>query len=212
VRALLPLLLASCIHKLPPPRAPAEQAPQLALPTTPPKAGYGRTYLDVPEGVANVDLFVGTGRVAGAFPLFVGGLLMTMTYSESVDEFRRLCITPCVLDLPSGTHEVKFTMRGDPERTDRTTVMFDAPAAYVHSIGRDQRNKGKLIGSAFVFSTGAAFVLTSPIVFAAGESKIGTTFLVGGGVVTAIGATLLYLSRRIEQPGAGTRFVPATWR
>lgn len=211
-RALFGAVLASCVHELPPPVAPSESAPQLALPAKSPEAGYGRTYVDVPEGSANVDLFVGSGRVRGAFPLFVGGLVTTVAYSESVDEFRRLCITPCVLDLPIGAHEVRFTMRGDSARTDRTVVMFDAPAAYLHAVGRDQLNKGPLIGSTLVFSLGAANVLVSPIVFAAGENDAGIVMLVGGGAVAAVGSVLLYLTRRIKQPGAGARFVPTSWQ
>ncbi|MEO8704294.1 MAG: hypothetical protein ABI867_29845 [Kofleriaceae bacterium] len=199
-------LLTSCIHTLPSPQAPAERVPSLAQPKTAPQEGYGRAYLDVPEGSTNVDLFVGTGRTHGAFPLFVGGMVMTVPYSESVDEFRRLCITPCVLDLPVGAHELKFTMRDDANRTDRTVVTFGAPATYLHAVGRDQPNKGPLIASAFVFSLGFANVLVSPIVFAAGETKVGTVMLLGGGAVTAVGSALLWLSRRIKQPGAGARF------
>jgi hypothetical protein len=116
-----------------------------ALPREPPRDGYGRTYLDVPEGAANVDLFVGTGRTYGAVPLFVGGLVTSIRYSERVDEFARLCITPCVLDLPVGAHEVKFTLRDDPARTDRSVVMFGAPATYLHAVGRDQLSTTALV-------------------------------------------------------------------
>jgi hypothetical protein len=208
------LLLASsgCINHLDKPAAPPPQPPRLNLPKTPPKEGYGRVYLDVPEAAADVDLYLGTGTQKGVVPIFVAGVIIMTPYEEAVDRFRRICVTPCIVDLPQGGQELKFSLRDESTRTDRSVVAFsDQPAAYLHTVGREDKNLATFLPSSIVFATGTALVLASPIVFAADKDDAGTKMLLAGGVLAAVGGFLMYLTRPVEQKGNGTQWVPQEW-
>jgi hypothetical protein len=206
------MLLSGCINTLDKPPAPAPETPRLGLPKTPLKPGYGRLYIDAPEGPTNVDLMVGTGTQSGMVPIFVAGMIVMAPYQEEVDRFRRICVTPCIADLPIGGQELKFTLREHTTRFDRSVVTFnDQPAAYLHSVGREDKNLALFLPSTIVFATGLSLALVSPIVFAANKEDAGTKMLIAGGALAVVGGVLMYLTRPVKQPGNGTTWVPPEW-
>ena len=53
---------------------------------------------------------------------------------------RKLCVSPCVLDLPVGPHVLSFTTSGSNAKTDQTTLIFsEAPMVYRRALGNKER-------------------------------------------------------------------------
>src|SRR5688572_28703035 len=120
------------------PAAPDRTVPAVSM-NSAPAPGLGRMVLDVPDGPAVVESVRG-GTVAGG----VGA----RTMSASLEVSQRLCVTPCVVDLVPGPHELRFTLVDDDDRTSVGFVNVDErPGVYRHAIGtkRNQAWQG-LVG------------------------------------------------------------------
>src|SRR5687768_16239171 len=95
---------AACITRVAPPPTPGRRAPSASLPSAPPAAGYGRIVIETEDGPATAELV--TGRAVGV-AYGSGGTAVASHIAT-----RRLCTTPCAIDLPYGEHEVILTIAG----------------------------------------------------------------------------------------------------
>src|SRR5262245_44812804 len=118
---LLAAALLGCVPARRPPLATtARVAPRPDVPPPPP-AGYGRVIIDVVDGPARVDLpDVGSDDLAWRRPL---------------------CVSPCVLDLPQGRHQLRLTLTDrDDHRTELALVNFRSmPTVYRRAMGWEDR-------------------------------------------------------------------------
>lgn len=144
--------------------APAEAMPDIPTPPEAPDVGKGRLVVDVAGEHAKVAKVV---EVPVTYPL--RGNAQASAHPGFIRNDELLCISPCVLDMPQGAHELAFTSLSDPERTSTADVVVSSqPAAIRHSLGRD-----KPVG--WQYFTG--FMMT----------LMGGMLVTGGGAVTVIG-------------------------
>lgn len=127
---------------------------------------------------------------------------------------RELCATtPCVVQLPSGEHELELVSREDEERRSTASVSSSRePSVVRHTLGRQAERSwatpagvilailgvGAIVGGGVMFDieqkagSGTAF---APALF-----LTGIAFSFGGG-------TLIWLDRPSVQPGATTQWI-----
>ena len=184
-------------------------APERILPEVPlagsPARGLGRVVLDVQEGPAIVERLDGAG---------ISGIAGVHALSASVEIARRVCVTPCVLDIEPGPHELRFTLVADDERTSTDFVdVDDRVAAYRHAIGRHSNRAWKgLVGwPALVAGTIADVVLAGAIARGNFEATSGNVTGITVGVGIAVGFTVLggwLVSGAVieDQPGHGVHW------
>ena len=176
------------------------------LPAEPPPRGAGRVLLDANGDRAKVVEITGSATAAA------GG------YRATIVGLRPICTTPCVVDLPYGSHPL--VLRSTTDATRISEVDLDVgprPKIVRHTLG-EKRDGGaaRTIGSS-VLVLGAITALTGGLLWGLGElaSKNGqTSSLSGTGqVLTGIGAAgivlsipLLVVGRPSERPGATTEW------
>jgi hypothetical protein len=187
--------------KLAAPPPPAQSMPAVALGGAP-GPGLSRVVLDVEQGPAVVEKLSGGS---------LGGSVGTRAFGGSLQIAQRVCVTPCVLDTKPGSHELRFTLVDDEERTSIGFVNVDQrTSAYRHAIGRDRSARWKgfvgwplLLGGA-ILDIGAATAI-------AGGADVGGAEVVGIGLavgITALGAWLVHGAVVEQQPGSGTQWYP----
>jgi hypothetical protein len=206
----------ACAKQLPPPKTPEQVAPVIKIPG-PPASGMGRVVIDIVDGPAIVEEVISqtvVNKQQGN-----GQSFTTMQYNGRPIK-RKLCVSPCVLDLPLGTHNLSFTTSGSNAKTDETTIIFsEAPMVYRRALGNNERKPlwfggiGAIGAGAILLGVGAlkgfgdgnssdnvsAGGLTSARVQGA---NIG--LMVGGGVLMGVGGLLMKQNQPIKQSGAET--------
>lgn len=195
---------AGCVrhHRLaaPPP-------PPQTLAITPsggtPGPGLGRVLLDVQEGPAVVE------RVHGAS---AAGAMGAHAIAGSFELAQRVCVTPCVLDLPKGPQQLRFTLVDDDERMSNGYVnVDDRVAAYRHAIGTQRNDRWKGFVGWPILLLGAVLDLGFGTVAAKGELEDRPGTYVGVGVavgLTVLGGWLVAGSVVEQQPGSGVQWNP----
>ncbi|MBX3204214.1 MAG: hypothetical protein KF764_04045 [Labilithrix sp.] len=205
--AVLALASGCGPERLPPPSAPAREVPaDLDLPTEPPPAGAGRVVIDANGERAKVIEITGSATAAAG------------NYRATIIGLRPICTTPCVVDLPYGTHPLVLRSTTDPTRTSEVELDVGAkPKIVRHTLGeRKDGGAAHTIGSSALV-LGVVAALTGGLLWGLGElaSKPGQpSSLVGTGqVITGIGAAgivlsipLLVVGRPTERPGATTEW------
>lgn len=112
------------------PHAPARIVPDVSLGTTSPAPDRGRAILDVVDGPARVWEVVADYPGNHPHDPLAGALL------------RRVCTSPCVVDLPHGVHRLAFTRVADRRRRPRdTSLVYIGPGTTVYrrALGRPPR-------------------------------------------------------------------------
>lgn len=188
-------------------RLAAPQIPERILPNVStagaPAPGLGRVLLDVQEGPAVVE------RVHGAS---ASGIAGTRMLSGSVEISRRVCVTPCVLDVPAGPQELRFTLIDDEERTSTGFVNVDArPSAYRHAIGTQRSRAWKGFVGWPLLAFGALLDIGFGVTAAKGELELNGGTIAGAGIgigLTVLGGWLLAGSVIEQQPGSGVQWHP----
>jgi hypothetical protein len=195
--ALATLSVGCGVRTLPPPDAPTRQVPpDLDVPDDPPKIGTSRVILDADGERARV-LEIGEDPAAA----------------------RPLCTTPCVLDLPYGTHPLVLQSVTDAERRSRAQLEVGPHAkVFRHALG-ERRDGGatRTLGTSLL-AIGLLAATTGAVFWGGGalaRSMDGTpNGLEGTGqLVTGLGAGAVLLSipllvagRPVERPGATTEW------
>jgi hypothetical protein len=202
--ALVPLL-AGCYRtvRLPAPPQPTPVVPAVALDGSP-AGGLARVVLDAADGPALVETISGGAAAAR---------LGTTTLGGSLTVSSRLCTTPCVVDLPPGPHELRYTLLDDPDRTSTAFVNVDGrPSVYRHAVGRQENNAWKgyvgwpLLSVGVLLSLGGLQVAADPdSELDSGDFAVGMGFAVG---VAVVGGWLVWGATVVEQPGAGVPWHP----
>lgn len=158
------LLLSACSTvTLPAPPVPAKEAPRLPEPPNDPPWGYGRVVLDVVGERANAELL--TSRTD------------TMAYVDAWRAFRHeakatpLCRTPCTVDLPLGSHELRF-VTDDQDKTG-TDFVVAAPKTTVfrHAPGEVFPQKGGQMAGAAMIGVGAPLAVIGGLVVVASQTS-----------------------------------------
>lgn len=185
------MLTASCAgtRRLDPPPAPAAVVPLVAFPAEPPPPGTGRIVIDVVDGPADVQ--IKSLQTVGAI-------------------WSPLCTSPCVVDLPSGPHELNFSLRSDHGRSDTDTVMVPpATSMYRRQLAQHESSPALLVGGYAVGYTGIMVLLTG-LLFAAVQTSFddgghaGRNLALVGAAMTAGGGLMFYYGWPTEQPSAVT--------
>lgn len=202
------VFLAGCgAQKLPAPNPPAKEIPKdVDVPDEPPPNGAGRVLLDANGDKAKVVEITGSATAAAG------------NYRATIIGVRPLCTTPCVVDLPYGSHPLVFKSTTDESRMSEVDLdVGPKPKVVRHTLG-ERKDGGALhsVGSS-ILVLGAITALTGGILWATGaltsrdgkESSITPT----GQLITGIGAAgigisipLLIVGRPTERPGATTEW------
>jgi hypothetical protein len=189
------------------------------LPNEPPPNGAGRVVIDANGDRAKVVEITGSATAAAG------------NYRATIIGLRPLCTTPCVVDLPYGSHPLVLRSTTDETRVSELDLdVGPKPKVVRHTLGeKKDGGAARTIGST-VLVLGATAALTGALLWGVGElaSREGQqSGLVGPGqIVTGIGAAgivlsipLLVVGRPSERPGATTEWTvpggnlpPGGWR
>lgn len=187
-------------------RLTAPPVPERLLPSVPhdgaPAPGLSRVLIDVADGPAVVETISGGS---------VSGIAGTSAFGGSLQVARRVCVSPCVLDISPGSHELRFTSVDDESRTSVGFINADTRvSAYRHALGRHSNAAWKGFVGWPVLLTGA--VLDISFVSVVSRDGMSTGDLVGMGLfsvgLTALGAWLVHGSVVEDQPGSGVQWYP----
>lgn len=185
----------------------------------PPVAGNGQVTLDVVGGPARVEEVTARNTPA----VWPSQSRSRMNFGTSAETLRPVCVTPCVVQLTVGPHEMRFSALDDDERTSTDFVRVGThPVMFRHVMGRRENNIGLRISGIFGVAMGIAALTVGGALFGIGEAatnrdgtpsdsrdsiqRAGAGTLIGGGLLTALSAVVLALSRPVEQPGASTQW------
>jgi hypothetical protein len=204
--ALGGLVAAGCgVERLPAARPPARVVPpDVDLPADPPAPGTGRVILETDGEPAKVV------EITGAATASTGG------YTATILGVRPLCTTPCVVDLPYGSHPIVLRSLSDETRQSETELEVGARAkVFRHTLG--ERNDGgalRTLGGSLL-TLGILAATTGAVMWLAGNaSNNGSSSLTASGqLVTGLGAGGVLLSipflvagRPTERPGSTTEW------
>ena len=192
---------------LPPPAAPAREVPaDVDMPVEPPPQGTGRVVIDANGERAKVIEITGSATAAAG------------NYRATLIGLRPICTTPCVVDLPYGSHPLVLRSTPDHSRVSELELDVGArPKVVRHTLG--ERKDGGTVRSigATLLTLGLVTALTGGILWGVGEAASSSgqpSSITGPGqILTGIGAAgvgisipLLMLDRPSERPGATTEW------
>ncbi|MDB4938716.1 MAG: hypothetical protein JWP87_5688 [Labilithrix sp.] len=200
------LLGTGCgVEQLPPVKPPAKLVPvDVDVPPDPPAPGTGRVILETDGEPAKVVEITGTATA------WTGG------YRATVIGLRPLCVTPCVVDLPYGSHPIVLRSMSDETHQSETEIEVGARAkVFRHTLG-ERKDGGALrtVGGSLL-TLGILAAATGAVMWLAGNaSSSGSSSLTANGqLVTGLGAGGVLLSipflvagRPTERPGSTTQW------
>jgi hypothetical protein len=184
--------------------APARELPAMRsdLPPTPPD--QGRVVLDVVDGPSTVSEVLTHSSASGSsVAVSSRGTLVVGSSSAQGETSRTVCTTPCAVDLPYGTHELRFVLDADPRRAEVANVMVGTrPRAFRRQLHYDS---GPPPGSiAGMLLTGIGFGCAAVFLAGAVYEPFRDGFLATAGALTVlgvIGSVLLAVFPRELRPG-----------
>jgi hypothetical protein len=188
IAASLTLALGACTTRLPAPERPERIVPVVRAPSKPPLDNHGRVAIDVVEGHAVVELIEGRSSLSA-----------TSAYGETAYGVgfitRRLCTTPCSIDLPLGEHELRLRTPGSDRTGLVAVVVEEEPSALRVDLGwRKPAHQGELAGGSVLFTLGLIAALTGiPFLIAGDEDErdVALGLTLGGSAALGLG---LYLT------------------
>lgn len=204
--------LAGCgPQQLAPPSAPRREAPVVDVPPDAPAPGTGRVFIDAAGDKAKVV------EITGAVSASAG------RYRATIVGFRPLCTTPCVVDLPYGSHPIALQSTSDPTRQSEATLeVGPRQKVFRHALG-ERKDGGALrtVGGTLI-GLGAVTAITGAVLWGTGallnsSSASGSGAKSGlegtGQVITGIGAVgivfglpFFLIDRPTERPGNSTEW------
>jgi hypothetical protein len=195
-------LAPACAGTGAPVPVPPRELPPLDLPTSPPPDGHGRVVLDVVDGPTIVHVIEGQ---ASAVSHQTGGT------ASAVYE-RRLCQTPCAVDLPFGEHEIRLSLDHDHNRGGHEIVDVRGPTTALRA------RLGHRTGGGPVGIAGALLIIGGAVTGGGGllwgsASGDGTddadqarTVTMWGLGALAVGTVLYLLDRPVFHPSSSTQW------
>lgn len=215
------LLAAGCATRyLPPPSRPARVAPRVENEPPSLREGEGRVTLDTTDGPARADLItqrlqIGSGQ-SGSYVGHHGHAAYTPSIQYTL---RPLCQTPCMVNLPQGTHEILFTgLDLSAGRASASYVHVSAvPSIARHAMGRQSNSVGALVGGILLGGFGAALSLLGGALLLLDDDSdarrasydVPGWAALGVGLGLGVGGVVLgQFGRPQEQPGATTQWTP----
>ena len=199
------LLATGCgVQQLPAVSPPAKVIPTgVDIPEEPPAPGTGRVFLDTNGERAKVV------EITGAATASSGG------YSATIVGIRPLCTTPCVVDLPYGSHPLVMHSISDETHQSETEIDVGARAkVFRHTLGERKDGGGIRTAGASLLTLGVIAATTGAILWLAGSASNDQGSLVSNGqLVTGLGSAgillsipLLIAGRPTERPGSTTQW------
>lgn len=182
------------------PPMPARLLPAIDLSGVP-APGLTRLVLDSPDGPATVERLRGGTMQGVAGTLMLGGSLQVAT---------NVCVTPCVVDMPPGNLELRFTAVNDSTRTSTGFVNLDQQTTgYRHAVGTQRNRAWRGFAGWPLLVIGALSATASAQDMAQGSdrSNMGSTLVIGG-LLAALGGWLVYTSTIEDQAGTGVQWHP----
>jgi hypothetical protein len=205
-RALTPflsvLLVAGCTKILPPLAAPDPRLPVVTIDPPPHEAGLGYVSIDVTEGTAEIyevlDTFTGAAS---------GGGVTVSSYGESK---RKLCVTPCVLSMTYGPHQLRAVSREEKGRvTEEMITIGQKPLAVRIAMGLDKAPPiGGFVGAILGVSFGSGFLLPGLILLPLDSGGAGAVLSVTGAAMLIPSLFILKARPFIRQKGAVAQWTP----
>lgn len=191
-------LCAGCLKTLPPATAPARVLPDLALPSDPPPRGHGRVAISTTGTVPSVVHFVEGASFAGGAYGVVGAVHVS-----------RLCITPCVVDLPYGNHELRLSPDGEIRDSDPIYVaVAERPSALRVDVGRRTRGGALATTASALTLLGVIGTPSAGIVWAVESDDPGLwrPATLGSVAALALGVVLWQFDRPTVQHASSTQW------
>lgn len=193
------------VEQLPAARPPPRTLPaEIVVPPDPPAPGSGRVILDT------------DGEPASVVEITSGALPTSGALTATVVGVRPLCTTPCVVDLPYGSHPIVLRSTSDESRQSETELDVGAHArVFRHTLGERTDGGGLRMVGASILTLGILAVAAGAVMWAAGgaSSHGSPSLLTGGEVMTAGGGggvllsiPFLVMGRPTERPGSTTQW------
>jgi hypothetical protein len=205
VAGLAGVLATGCgVQHLSPATAPAKEVPpDVEMPTDPPAPGTGRVILDTNGEPAKVVEITGSATAS------------SRGYSATIVGIRPLCTTPCVVDLPYGSHPlVMRSLSDDTHRSEAELEVGARAKVFRHTLGERTNGGGLRTLGASLLTVGVLAATTGAILWLVGSSTssgsdLGSTGqlitgLGAGGIVVSI--PFLVVDRPTERAGATTQW------
>ena len=199
---VLALVAAGCIQALPPRATPGPAVPPPA--TFPPAPGLGRVYVDVVDGPTWV-------RVVK--PITVTETVNDEEFDTEELEDVAACTSPCVLDLPPGSHLLAFPVRGAGGVDLARVIASPSPTVYRRALGWRQRGGAGFVLGVLGATFGGASFATGAALLPAGLAKDNHGLTLAGGITLGVGAVLTAVgiwaianNPLMEQAGAGAQY------
>jgi hypothetical protein len=185
-----------------------------------PSRHEGQVSLDAVNARAQASEIEGTVSFAAGAYNGMGGM------AGGLVESKPLCVTPCVVNLPKGEHQINLSTTdadGNLWSITDTIQVGDQPTAYRAALGVERTHLGAQIAGLTLASIGPSLLLTGGIFYAIpGHSETAATpsessplrgpgeWMLGIGVVTTVvGIVLLMQGRTEEQSGTGVQWTPS---
>jgi len=199
------VLATGCgVQQLPAMKAPPKMVPaDVELPDEPPAPGTGRVIIETNGERAKVV------EITGSATASTGG------YSATIVGIRPLCTTPCVVDLPYGSHPLVMHSISDETHQSETEIDVGARAkVFRHTLGERKDGGGLRTAGASLLTLGVIAATTGAILWLAGSASNDQGSLVSNGqVITGLGSAgillsipLLIAGRPTERAGATTQW------
>jgi len=208
------ILTASCGRTLPPPAAPEHVAPTNFI-SVPPLSGMGQVVLDSPDGPANVVEVLSRSTASAYAP-------NGATAFASAETTRAVCTTPCEVNLPYGSHELRFTLLTDVFRESTANIVAgERPTVARHAVGRREETStayffamtGLGVGGLAVLY-GAPFSLVPSLYPTDGNgnptsspSSLALAGLIGGAALAVVSIVVMLISQPESQNGSTSQWV-----
>jgi hypothetical protein len=197
--ALCLTVTAACTTRLPPPPTPSRRAPSASLPSSPSPAGDGRIVIETEDGPATAELV--TGRSVGV--AYGGGHTAVASHLAT----RRLCTTPCAVDLPYGEHEVILTIDGTDKVAKVVARVEEGPQHLITAMGRYKPRSGRAVGGGVLMLLGGSVALAATPFALSDDFGDGADYLLYGSIAaTAIGALLVAGDRSTVQDASYAQY------
>lgn len=199
------------VEQLPPGRAPSRVLPaDVVVPAQPPAAGTGRVILDTDGEPASV-----VEITSGVMPAH-RALAGNATNASNVSVKAICSTTPCVVDLPYGSHPIALRSTADESRQSEIELDVGARAkVFRHTLGERSDGGGLRVVGASMLTLGVLALAAGFVMWGAGgASSRGSPSLVTSGEVLAGGGAggvllaipFLFMGRPTERAGATTEW------
>jgi hypothetical protein len=201
--SLLLAFAAGCgTERLPAPQAPPRELPAVDVPDEPPAPGTSRVVLDANGDKAKVVEITGSATAAS------GG------YRAVIVGVRPICTTPCVVDMPYGSHPLVLRSTTDETRQSELDLDVGAkPKVVRHTLGERRDGGPARTIAASLLLLGITAGVTGALLWGVGAGSHSDGLESTGQLVTGLGLggiglsiPLFIVGRPTERPGATTEW------